>query len=191
MVYGVLYCVKSEQNILKNLHCVDSKLLNTGKRDDIFKNILENSDTMGWFTKVISPKYISNEMLDSQKYSLNQISMDAAKELVKMVLDRGINVTDLYVDTIGPEETYRKVLLASFPTLNIVVEKKADLNFPVVSAASICAKVTRDHALDCWKFKEHFKYKVADFGSGYPNGKKGYFKKWFKQNKLPNIKYEK
>lgn len=37
-----------------------------------------------------------------------------------------------------------------------------------MSAASICAKVSRDHALKVWRFPEGLQLKSNDFGSGYP-----------------------
>ena len=56
----------------------------------------------------------------------------------------------------------------------MIVESKADDTYPVVSAASIMAKVTRDHELKKWKFEE--KAEVSDnfsteFGCGYPGDK--------------------
>jgi ribonuclease HII len=43
-----------------------------------------------------------------------------------------------------------------FPGIKIVVAKKADATYPVVSAASICAKVCRDRAVNNWKFQVLF-----------------------------------
>lgn len=48
----------------------------------------------------------------------------------------------------------------------IVSEHKADAKYPIVSAASIIAKVKRDMAI------ETFHKKYGDFGSGYPNDPK-------------------
>ena len=49
----------------------------------------------------------------------------------------------------------------------IICEHKADFNYPVVSAASILAKVTRDTEI------EKIKLELGeDFGSGYPNDPK-------------------
>lgn len=63
-------------------------------------------------------------------------------------------------------------MLAIFPQLKITVSKKADSLFPIVSAASICAKVTRDTTLKNWKFIEKPGEDIdCDWGSGYPNGK--------------------
>ena len=51
----------------------------------------------------------------------------------------------MYLDTVGPTESYQNKLYAMFrdknPGIKFVVSEKADSIFPVVSAASICAKV--------------------------------------------------
>jgi ribonuclease H2 subunit A len=50
---------------------------------------------------------------------------------------------------------HRIKLEALFPGIpKIVVAKKADSLYPIVSAASICAKVTRDEILEGWTFAE-------------------------------------
>ena len=51
------------------------------------------------------------------------------------------------------------------------MSKKADALFPVVSAASICAKVSRDKAVNNWQFKENIDISGDGWGSGYPAGK--------------------
>jgi ribonuclease H2 subunit A len=55
-----------------------------------------------------------------------------------------------------------------FPKLKIKVSKKADSLYPCVSAASICAKVTRDYCIKNWNCVEDLK--INDYGSGYPGG---------------------
>jgi len=72
------------------------------------------------------------------------------------------------VDTVGPPDKYEKLLSRVFPELQITVSKKADSIYPIVSAASICAKVLRDHALQNWQFKERRVQVNRTFGSGYP-----------------------
>ena len=59
-------------------------------------------------------------------------------------------------------------------SIEIVVESKADDTYPIVSAASICAKVTRDHALRDFKFPEEESKEMIfsrTFGCGYPGDK--------------------
>lgn len=47
----------------------------------------------------------------------------------------------VYIDTVGDAEKYRIKLTEKFPGIKFVVAKKADSLFPVVSGASIVAKV--------------------------------------------------
>ncbi len=81
-------------------------------------------------------------------YNLNAQATDATVELVRGVLARGVNVRELFVDTIGAPHTHQARLARAFPGIAVTVAKKADALFPCVSAASVCAKVTRDAALD-------------------------------------------
>jgi len=67
--------------------------------------------------------------------------------------------------------------------IEIIVESKADFNHPVVSAASICAKVTRDQVLREWKFPEANKEFDNEYGCGYPSDPKA--KAWLRRNLDP------
>ncbi|KAJ3097952.1 Ribonuclease H2 subunit A [Phlyctochytrium planicorne] len=82
----------------------------------------------------------------------------------------------LYVDTVGKEKTYQDYLEKIFPGMKITVAKKADSKYPIVSAASVFAKVTRDYMIKNWIFsdseKELFRNLSMDFGSGYPGDPK-------------------
>lgn len=49
------------------------------------------------------------------------------------------------------------------------MEPKADSLYPIVSAASICAKVTRDQFVQNWQWTETDLALSKEFGSGYPS----------------------
>ncbi|XP_049872321.1 ribonuclease H2 subunit A [Pectinophora gossypiella] len=171
MVYGVAYCPVSQKKVLEDLGCADSKALTEEKRDDIFTKMLtevESLGNVGWAAEIISPNYISNSMYRRAKHSLNEVSMNSAIDLIKKVAESGANITEVYVDTVGPPEKYQARLSEIFPKYKITVAKKADSIYPIVSAASIVAKVTRDHALKVWKFQEGLDMDHTEFGSGYP-----------------------
>jgi ribonuclease H2 subunit A len=176
MVYGIAFCPVSQAEILKTLKCDDSKILTEQKRDEIFENINQQeyaTQNMGWAIEVISPNVISMCMFRRVKHSLNEVSMDSAIGLINRALASDVNVTEIYVDTVGPPEKYQDKLKKLFPQIEkIVVAKKADSTYPIVSAASICAKVSRDHCLKVWKFREGLDSTCDEFGSGYPGDPK-------------------
>ncbi|XP_030025512.2 ribonuclease H2 subunit A [Manduca sexta] len=172
MVYGVAYCPIGQNSVLEALGCDDSKVLKDTKRDEILTKMFTEDDSLnnvGWAAEIISPNYISNSMYKRAKHSLNEVSMNSAINLIKDVAERGVNITEVYVDTVGPPEKYQAKLSEIFPNYKITVAKKADSLYAIVSAASIVAKVTRDHALKVWQFQEGLDIDHTKFGSGYPS----------------------
>eukprot|EP01133_Synstelium_polycarpum_P001431 gene1431-1660_t len=122
-------------------------------------------------------------MLQRSSISLDILSHDSAMGLVRSVLDRGVNVQELYLDTVGPPAKYQAKLQLAFPSIGkIVVSKKADSLYPIVSAASICAKVVRDQTIAATSFADHRLSEMStDFGSGYPSDP--VTKKWLVANR--------
>ena len=123
----------------------------------------------------MSARDISAGMLKpAGNYNLNAQAMDATIELIKEVFAKGVNVKEIYIDTIGAPHTYQKKLERIFPTTLITVAKKADSIYPCVSAASVCAKVTRDAALEVnyhsYAAENGVEGAASDgWGSGYPS----------------------
>ncbi|KAI1084397.1 ribonuclease H2 subunit A [Whalleya microplaca] len=155
MVYGIFYLpLPASDPLLKSTyHFDDSKVLTPSTRSSLMRTLCTPSTPLhsscGWATTSLSARDIGASMLRAGgAYNLNAQAMDATASLIQGVLDRGVRVAEIYVDTVGPPAVYQRRLERLFPTARVRVEKKADSLFPCVSAASVCAKVTRDAALE-------------------------------------------
>ena len=84
----------------------DSKQLTDVVREEIFKQVAD-LDYIAFGVKFISPMQISMKSFRRQKVGLNEVSHDAAIELIQGLLDRGVNIARVYVDTVGPKEKYQ------------------------------------------------------------------------------------
>uniref|UniRef100_A0A672GWH5 Ribonuclease n=1 Tax=Salarias fasciatus TaxID=181472 RepID=A0A672GWH5_SALFA len=172
MVYGICFCPISKKEDLKDLKVADSKTLTETERENLFQKLDEAKSYIGWALQILSPNTISTSMLQRTKYNLNALSHDTAIGLVQYALDSGVQLKEVFVDTVGPAEKYEEKLSQLFPGIEVTVRPKADSLFPVVSAASICAKVARDRVVKDWKFAEDLGEVDTDYGSGYPNDPK-------------------
>jgi len=155
MVYGVFYLpLTLSDSLLKDTHHFDdSKVLQPAVRSSLMRQLCtpetDLHDSCGWATASLSARDIGANMLrPTAIYNLNAQAMDATVSLIQGVLDRGVNIREVYIDTIGQPHVYQAKLERIFPTLKITVAKKADSLYPCVSAASVCAKVSRDAALE-------------------------------------------
>lgn len=194
MVYALLYLPLSLHRSLlaETHHFDDSKVLTPAVRSALMEKLCTTDTDLyrscGWATKVMSARDISSGMLrPAGMYNLNAQAMDATIELIKAVFAQGVNVKEIYIDTIGSPITYQKKLERIFPTVQITVAKKADSLYPCVSAASVCAKVTRDAALDV-SYEAYTENTNGDdaaegWGSGYPSDAK--CSNWLKRNMDP------
>lgn len=168
MVYGTCYVPRSQEAKLRTMGCMDSKMLTEGKRDILFSKLNDASSYCGWGITVLPPSWICESQLKRCKYNLNTISHDTAMGLIQGVIDLGVNLVAVYLDTVGIPEKYRDLIKSRFPQLEVTVEKKADATYPCVSAASIAAKVSRDIIVKRWQFPEGVSPPSGGYGSGYP-----------------------
>lgn len=194
MVYGLYYLPRTLHHSLlaTTHHFDDSKVLTPAVRSSLMQKICTPSTDLyqetGWATRVMSARDISSAQLRpaGATYNLNAQAMDATVQLIQEVLDSGVNVREVFIDTIGPPAAYQRKLERIFPAVEITVAKKADSLFPCVSAASVCAKVTRDAALDvlftAYGSDEGGAGEVA-WGSGYPSDART--TSWMKGNMNP------
>ncbi len=192
MVYALCYLpLKLHHSLLAETHHFDdSKALTPAVRSQLMESLCtptsDLSQNCGWATRTMSARDISAAQLKpTGTYNLNAQAMDATIALIQEVLDSGVNIREVYIDTIGPPATYQKKLERIFPALSITVAKKADSLYPCVSAASVCAKVTRDAALDVLytAYAEPGDGGQIAWGSGYPSDARA--TNWMKENMHP------
>lgn len=167
---------------------VDSKKTTEAERERIMSKI-ENARLAGELNYKyvpLDPKDLSNDQLGNVR-NLNKISHDTAIALIQATLDEGTQLSNVYVDTVGPPDKYKHKLDSYFAGKGITfwVESKADDNYRSVSAASIVAKFYRDSLLKEWKFMEASfnsdEHRI--FGWGYPGDP--VTKKWLTRHMDP------
>ncbi|CAK7265588.1 hypothetical protein SEPCBS119000_001590 [Sporothrix epigloea] len=211
MVYGVFYAPSSmadallrgegpdvDRDPISGAPCRfdDSKVLSAAVRSSLMETVCRPGSTLhsncGWAVELLSARDIGAGMMSptAAAGNLNAQAAESTVSLIRGVLARGVRVTDVFVDTVGPPATYQKKLERYFPGLRITVSKKADSIYPCVSAASVCAKVTRDVALEVL-YKRYAALSTnttsaaatLGWGSGYPSD--GRCTTWLRRNMHP------
>ncbi len=169
---------KSEEQELKKLGAKDSKLLSHTQRIQLSKLIKG---------KTISHKIVKSfpEEIDEFVLSgtnLNTLEAKKAAEIINSLNDIKKQMI-VVIDCPSINTSSWREKLISFinydKNLEIICEHKADFNHPIVSAASIIAKVEREEEVD--KIKKVY----GDIGSGYPSDPKT---KEFLKNKGQELK---
>ncbi len=146
-----LASIESEkESELEELGITDSKKLTPQKREEFFPKI----QTLCKYEIVeITAQELNKRMW---RESLNVIEAKAMGQLAASFEGR------IYIDL--PEKNASKFIRkAKLVGRDVVAEHKADLLYPIVGAASILAKVTRDRGI-----KELGKRLGEEIGSGYP-----------------------
>jgi ribonuclease HII len=155
LIICTAYCKRSEEKKLKKIVKSDSKNYSAKQREEIY-SLLKRFCSFRWVE--ITAKQLNEMMKDM---SLNDIEAKAMAELAKKIDgDVMIDMIDRY------SWTFRK-RMEKFGVKKFEAEHKADEKYPIVGAASICAKIIRDQKV------QEIKDKLGvDFGSGYPGDSK-------------------
>lgn len=149
---------KSEEERLVQAGAKDSKMLTGAQREKIAKQIKKIAKKV--VIRKVYPAQIDAAVL-STSTNLNWLEADVLAGIINEVKPKKVFV-DCPSNNIAAFVAYlRKTVPAH---IEIVADHKADAKFPVVSAASIIAKVTRDAEIE--KIKREI---GIDFGSGYPS----------------------
>ncbi|MEM0356787.1 MAG: ribonuclease HII [Candidatus Bathyarchaeia archaeon] len=147
---------------LAQLGVKDSKLLSPTRRETLaveIKRIAKKHVVVK-----LSPAEIDKVVMTGRKlHRLNWLEAQAMAKVIEL-----LRPNIVYVDASDVlEERFKQQILEFLPfKVEIVSEHKADRKYPVVSAASIIAKVERDREI------AELKAKYGDFGCGYPTDPK-------------------
>ncbi|MFH0711924.1 MAG: ribonuclease HII [archaeon] len=177
MILAGILIKPEDEKIIKSWGAKDSKLLTPTIRNKIKNQLIEKFQ---YHTELSTPTEIDNstnlnylEAIKSAKI-INTLTKNL-NEKVKIIIDcPSTNIKSWTTDV--------QKLIDNPKLIHLICEHKADLNHPVVSAASIIAKEKREDEIQ--KLKLQLK---TDFGSGYPADPKT--KKFIAEN-FNNPKYK-
>jgi ribonuclease HII len=151
------YCIEEEKiEILKSLGVKDSKELTRKQREDIYNEVIKLTDRYKYI--IIGPKTIDYYVY---KNKLNYLELENMIKIIEEIKPDKVIIDSPVVNIKKVMEYIKNNLKIN---IELVVESRADKNYPIVSAASIIAKVIRDKEIDKIKEKTNI-----DFGSGYPS----------------------
>ncbi len=154
----VIACItipSDREHELLNIGVKDSKLLTPRSREQLYSQICSTASSV--LVRKVQPSEIDRALSGR---GLNYLEARIMVELLKKT-----RASVVYVDAPQSKprsfETLLRFLYGS--RIDIVAEPFADKKYPLVSAASIVAKVVRDREIE--RLREIY----GDFGSGYPS----------------------
>lgn len=180
VICGVVIDEKDEKK-LKKIGVKDSKALTPKKREALAKKIERIAKNI-IVIRVPACKIFTYR----KKYKMKLDALEALK--MAQIIDMA-DADRIYVDSLGNKNSkkvgnFEKLIRESLKDKNVelIVENYADETYPVVSAASIIAKVERDRAIEELKKKVKF-----DFGVGYSHDARTikFLEKVLKESKEP------
>lgn len=164
MVMAILAC--EDEAALARLGAKDSKQLLPAQREKIARDL----EQFPHVTIALSPQEIDAAVLGKPD-NLNKLEVRTTARLIcelakqttlrEVIIDSPTRSTEKY--EVSVREAIAKLDEKLAKTITLRCENKADANHPVVGAASILAKVARDHAIDALEAKH------GNLGSGYPS----------------------
>jgi ribonuclease HII len=143
------------EDYLRSIGVKDSKKLSQKKREELAEKIRR----VARIEVIKIPADELDEMMECK--TINEILKESYSEIIKR-LKPEIALVDS--PDVKPERLASQ--LREMTGVEVVAEHKADEKFPIVSSASIIAKVERD------KEVEILRRKYGDFGSGYASDPK-------------------
>jgi ribonuclease HII len=160
---------------IRDIGVKDSKLLSPKKRNHLFCQILKiiKNHTI----VKLSPANIDEVVEKGKKFHrLNRLE---AKAMAKTIQSLKPDVAYVDASDVLPERFGKNIAEELSFDIQIISEHKADITYPIVSAASIIAKVERDSII------AKIRRKYGDLGSGYMSDRKtvNFLEKWIREYK--------
>lgn len=162
-------CWVEDEELVKATGAKDSKQLTPEQRAAIFEKLtdLKQQKKIDFEITILTPQEI-DAAVEGASDNLNKLELRTSAVLINAALRRA-NISRVLIDcpTVSTQKYAAAVKMLvdeeKRDAIEIIAENKADEHYPIVGAASILAKVTRDREIE--KLKEKFK---TNFGSGYP-----------------------
>lgn len=170
LVVGAVWT--DDDDVLSRIGVRDSKRLTPRTRERMYGEIVRDADC--WCAVVASAAEIDERR---ERMSLNDVELLMFADAVNR---RACDT--VYADCPDVDEERFAARLESLAKCGSIIAKhKADDTYPVVSAASIVAKVTRDRLI------EDLHRELGDFGSGYPSDHctMDFIADWMRENGSP------
>jgi len=165
---------------LRSIGVKDSKLLSPRSRASLvnqIKNIVSNSTYV-----IVDPSEIDDVVLKGRK--LERLNLLEAKYMARVISELKPQLAYVDASDVIAERFGRTILdMVAFP-VTVISEHHADRKYPIVSAASILAKVRRDEVV------ESLKAEYGEFGSGYVTdpATMSFLRQWIrKHDNLPPV----
>ena len=170
VVGGVLFDEETAE-ALPSMGVKDSKKLSSRRRESLEVEIMDLADSWAFFDlqprtidKVVNRGVVYRKLNYLEAMAMAKVIRDLAPH--RAIVDPADTVIDRFVGDI------KRVIP---PWIEVYGESHADDIYPVVSAASILAKVRRD------RFVAELREEHGDFGSGYSSDRKtvSFLESWF------------
>ena len=167
-------CMKEDKlEQLIKIGVKDSKLLSPYRRADLYRQIMNIAYSVSLVK--LKPEQIDDYVLKGEKYKkLNYLE---ALSMAKAI--DSLDAEMVYVDASDVDvDRFKKDILGALQRkVEIISVHHADRIYPIVSAASIIAKVTRDQEIS------ELSQKFGNIGSGYPADDRTikFLKEWVKK----------
>jgi ribonuclease HII len=155
-IAGVLLDEKDLHKLI-GLGVKDSKLLSPRRREELAAEIKKL--VLKYHVAMLSPTEIDRVVETGKK--LHKLNRLEAQTMAKVITVLKPDVAYVDASDVLPDRFKQHIVENLTFKVQIISEHKADVNYPIVSAASIIAKVERDRALSALQDK------YGNIGCGY------------------------